>query len=68
MTEVMPVPVVVVEMWEGRSEEQKERLIRGMTRAFEEIDVKPDRLTVIIHETPRSNWGIRGRQASGQVL
>ncbi|MEM2930872.1 MAG: tautomerase family protein, partial [Thermoproteota archaeon] len=36
------MPVVIVEMWEGRSEEQKEKLIKGVTRAFEEIGVKPE--------------------------
>jgi len=58
------VPVVVVEMWEGRTEEQKEKLIKGITRAFEEIGVKPEVLNIIIHEIPRTNWCIRGEQAS----
>ena len=60
----MTVPVVRVEMWEGRTEEDKERLIRGITKAFEEIGVKPEWLTIIIHDVPKSNWGMRGQQAS----
>lgn len=62
--EVRIVPVVVVEMWEGRTEEQKEKLIKGITRAFEEIGVKAEWLSIIIHDVPRSNWGTRGEQAS----
>lgn len=62
--EVGIVPVVVVEMWEGRTEEQKEKLIKGITRAFEEIGVKAEWLSIIIHDVPRSNWGTRGEQAS----
>jgi len=58
------VPVVVVEMWEGRTPEQKEKLIKGITRAFEEIGVNPEHLSVIIHENPKTNWGIGGKQAS----
>ena len=58
------MPVVQVEMWEGRTVEQKEKLIKGITRAFEEMGVKPERLTIIIHDIPKSNWGMRGEQAS----
>ena len=58
------MPVVLVEMWEGRTEEQKEKLIKGITEAFGGIGVKPERLTIIIHDVPKSNWGSRGEQAS----
>ena len=58
------MPVVRVEMWEGRNNEQKEKLIRGLTKAFEEIGVKPEHLTVIIHDIPKTNWGVGGKQAS----
>lgn len=61
------MPVVTVEMWEGRTEEQKERLIKGITRAFEKIGVSPEWLTIIIHDIPKSNWGMRGEQASKLV-
>ena len=58
------MPVVVLEMWEGRAEEQKEKLMKGIMKAFEEIGVNSQRVTIIIHETPKSNWGIKGEQAS----
>lgn len=58
------MPVVQVEMWEGRTAEQKERLIKAITKAFEEIGVKPESLTIIIHDVPKINWGSRGQQAS----
>jgi len=58
------MPVVIIEMWEGRTEEQKEKLIKGITRAFEEIGVKAEWLNIIIHDVPKTNWGIRGEQAS----
>ncbi len=58
------MPVVIIEMWAGRSEEQKERLIKGITKVFEDIGVKPEWLTIIIHEVSKNNWGMDGEQAS----
>lgn len=58
------MPVVHIEMWPGRTEGEKEKLIKGITKAFEEIGVKPEHVTIVIHEVPKSNWGIRGEQAS----
>jgi len=58
------VPVVIVEMWAGRTDEQKAKLIKGITKAFEEIGVKAEHLHIIIHDIPKTNWGMRGEQAS----
>lgn len=58
------MPVIIVEMWEGRTPEQKETLIKGITRAFEEIGTKPESLHIVIHDVPKTNWGLRGQQAS----
>ena len=58
------MPVVIVEMWEGRTDEQKEELIRGITEAFERIGVPAEVLNIIIHDVPKTNWGLRGKQAS----
>lgn len=58
------MPVVKVEMWEGRTVEQKEILIKAITKAFGEIGVKPESLTIIIQDIPKTNWGMRGQQAS----
>jgi len=58
------MPVVLVEMWEGRTAEQKEKLIKAISKAFEEIGVSPEHLTIVIHDIPKTNWGTRGQQAS----
>ena len=58
------LPVVVIEMWEGRTEEQKAKLIKGITGVFKEIGVEPEHVSIVIHDVPRSNWGVRGEQAS----
>lgn len=49
------MPVVHIEMWPGRTEGEKEKLIKGITKAFEEIGVKPEHVTIVIHEVPKSN-------------
>jgi 4-oxalocrotonate tautomerase len=58
------MPVVIVETWSGKSDDQKATLIRGITRAFEEIGVTADQVQVIIHDVPKVNWGIHGEQSS----
>ncbi len=58
------MPVVIVETWEGKTNEQKAELIKSITKAFEDIGVKPEELSIIIHDIPKSNWGTRGEQAS----
>jgi 4-oxalocrotonate tautomerase len=58
------MPVVIVEMLEGRTTEQKEKLIKGITRAFEEIGTKAEGLYIILHDVPKTNWGTKGEQVS----
>jgi 4-oxalocrotonate tautomerase len=55
------VPVVTVELWEGRTLEQKRALVKAITDAMvEHADANPDALHVIIHEVARENWGRAG--------
>ena len=60
------MPVVMVEMWEGRTLEQKEKLIRGITRVFEEIGTSAESVHIVIHDVPKTNWGSKAQQASRQ--
>jgi 4-oxalocrotonate tautomerase len=55
------MPFVTVEMWEGRSVEQKRALCRAITDAMvEHAGARPDALHVVIHEVPRENWALAG--------
>ncbi len=55
------MPVVTVEMWEGRTVDQKRKLTRAITDAMiEHADAKPDHLHVIIHEVPLESWARAG--------
>jgi 4-oxalocrotonate tautomerase len=58
------VPVVIVEMWEGRTVEQKRGLVKAITAAMvEHCGSKPEALHVIIHDVPRESWGRNGKLA-----
>ena len=53
--------VVTVELWEGRTVEQKRKLVGAITDAMvEHADANPDALHVILHEIRRENWGRAG--------
>lgn len=58
------MPVVIIETWNGKTDEQKAKLIRGITCAFQDIGVTADQVHVIIHEVPKNNWGTHGEQVS----
>lgn len=58
------MPVVIVEMWEGRTVDQKRKLVEGITATFEGIGVPADALQVVINDVPKHNWGMGGRLAS----
>lgn len=54
--------LVEISLFEGRSVEAKKRLIRLLfERARAELDLSPQDLEITLFETPRHNWGIRGR-------
>lgn len=55
------MPLVIVEFWEGRTVDQKRKLVKAITEAMvEHCDCKPDHLHVVIHDTPKDSWGRNG--------
>ncbi len=63
-TPVENMPIVHVYMWSGLSREAKEKIIKGITKVFEELGIPGHAVEVVIHEVPRENWGVGGEQAS----
>lgn len=62
------MPVVTVEMFEGRTVEQKRALCRALTDAMvEHAAARPDALHVILHEIPQQNWARAGVLASDRT-
>ena len=58
------MPVVIVEMWEGRTIEQKRQLVEGITSSFAKIGTSPEALHIILKDNPKHNWAISGKLAS----
>jgi 4-oxalocrotonate tautomerase len=59
------MPIAQLYILEGRSDEQKENLIREVTEAMSRsIDAPRERVRVIITEMPKNHFGIGGESAS----
>jgi len=58
------MPVIHVYLWSGRDLKFKEKVIEKVTKAFEELNIPAEAVTIIIHEIPKENWGIAGKPAS----
>ncbi|MCX6089496.1 MAG: tautomerase family protein [Candidatus Atribacteria bacterium] len=55
------MPVIIVEMFEGRTPEQKEQLVQLLTEGcIKALTVPSEAVQVVLHDVPRSNWGIAG--------
>ena len=58
------MPVVTVEMWQGRTIEQKKQLVEDITEAFVKIGTAREKVTVILKDNSKHNWGEGGKLAS----
>jgi 4-oxalocrotonate tautomerase len=55
------MPIVTVQMLEGRNSDQKRELIKSVTRSVTDtLDIPPERVRVIIEEMPFEHYGIAG--------
>ncbi|UXI02954.1 2-hydroxymuconate tautomerase [Photobacterium sp. TY1-4] len=58
------MPIVQVNMMEGRTDAQKEKLIRNVTTAImESLDAPEQSVRVLINEMPKIHFGIGGQSA-----
>jgi 4-oxalocrotonate tautomerase len=61
-SEVVLMPVVQISWWTGRTDEQKKKVIEGITKVIAEaLNIKPEAVTVIIYDIEKKNWGVGGR-------
>jgi 4-oxalocrotonate tautomerase len=55
------MPIITVELLEGRSVEQKRALARELTDAFvRTCGGEVSSVRVVVHDVPRTNWAIGG--------
>jgi 4-oxalocrotonate tautomerase len=61
------MPVVHIYMYSGRTKEQKNELVKRISKDFEDVvNVKSESLNILFHDTDKEDWGIRGALASDQ--
>lgn len=58
------MPIIHVNVWEGFGEKKAKKVINGITKIFVDLDIPSQAIEVIVHEIPRSHWGIGGEPAS----
>jgi len=58
------MPVVHVNMWKGISEEIVKKIISGITNVFIDMGIPARAVEVLVHEVPKTHWGIGGKPAT----
>lgn len=59
------MPIIRIEMWTGRSLEQKRELVEVLTRETARITgCGPESVYVVIDEVSKQNWGAGGQLCS----
>jgi 4-oxalocrotonate tautomerase len=59
------MPIIHVNMFEGRTVDQKRKMVVAMTEAaVKSLDVKPEAVRIIMHDIPRHNIAVAGVLAS----
>ena len=58
------MPIVHVNVWKGFGEEKTKIVIQKMTKVFVDLGIPVQAVEVIVHEIPKSNWGVGGEPAS----
>ena len=59
------MPIIRVEMFRGRSEDQKRALVRDLTDAFiRAAGGTPESVHVVITDVDKSDWGVGGQLSS----
>ena len=59
------MPIIRVEMFEGRTEQQKRALVRELTDAFvNAAGGTPESVNVVITDIDKSDWGSGGEPCS----
>ena len=58
------MPSIQISVWEGWGEKNAEKTIRGVTKEFTDLGIPAEAVEIIIHEIPKTHWGINGEPAT----
>jgi len=61
------MPIIRVEMFEGRTPEQKRALVQELTEAFVRVTgARAEAVDVMLVDVDKANWGVGGQLYSDQ--
>ena len=58
------MPVIHAYVWEGFGQEKARFVIQNITKTFTELGIPAQAVDVIVHEIPKTHWGVGGEPAS----
>ena len=58
------MPIIHVNVWDGFGKKKIKTVIQEITKIFVDLGVPEHAVEVVVHEIPKSNWGIGGVPAS----
>ena len=61
------MPIVHVNVWKGFGEERVKVLIQKITQAFVDLGVPQHAVEIVVHEIPKTHWGLGGEPASEKL-
>jgi 4-oxalocrotonate tautomerase len=62
------VPIIRVEMFKGRTREQKRALVKELTNAFlRSCGGKPEQVHIVIADVDPENWGSVGQLVADRI-
>jgi len=62
------ITIIEITMFKGRSIEAKKQLFRAIVdNLAKNPGIKSDDITIVLHEQPLENWGIRGGKPASEV-
>jgi 4-oxalocrotonate tautomerase len=58
------MPIVHANVWEGFGQKNAKTVIQGITKVFVDMGIPAHAVEVVLHEIPKSHWGVAGQPAS----
>ena len=61
------MPIIHAHFWEGIGEEKVKTVIKNITRVVVDMGIPQQAVEVLVHEVPKTHWGIGGEVASEKL-
>ena len=59
------MPIIHIEMWEGRTKEVKKQIVEGVTKTLcDATGCPPEKVIIVIDDIKKENWAENGKLAA----